>query len=152
MQAIYSCTWSLDLFYCLHFYVWIALKRAIKKIYWTFYQLCIMILLITLLILYQNINWISTDTNIQEPDLKLSQKILGDFCLTAEEALKPNVTENKELPMKMRKQEQLFQNYVLMNWKVYQQITLELKETFQILIVNWRLDKKAVIASSKQKP
>ena len=27
-----------------------------------------MILLITLLILYQNINWISIDTNIQEPD------------------------------------------------------------------------------------
>ena len=38
--------------------------------------------------------------------------------------------------MKMRKQVQLFQNYVLMNWKVYQQITLEQKETFQILIVN----------------
>ena len=111
-----------------------------------------MILLITLLILYQNINWISIDTNIRESDLKLSQKILGDFCLTAEEALKPNVTKHKELPMKMRKQEQLFQNYVLMNWKVYQQITLEQKETSQILIVNWRLDKKAVIASSKQKP
>ena len=78
-----------------------------------------MILLITLLII-QNINRISIDTNIQEPELKLSQKILGDFCLTAEEALKLNVKKNKELPMKMRKQEQLFQNYVLMNWKVYQ--------------------------------
>ena len=63
--------------------------------------------------------------NIQEPDSKLSRKILEDFCLAAVEVIKSHYgreygfgNENE------KKRATVLPELRMMNWKVYQQITL----------------------------
>ena len=61
--------------------------------------------------------------NISGPATKPSQKIQENLYLkAAEEALNASMVDNMNLPMTMRKQEQLsFQNQLFKNWHVHQQ-------------------------------
>ena len=73
--------------------------------------------------------------NTQKPGSKLSQKIFEDFFLAAVEVIKTQCgREYRFVNENEKTRATFFQNYILMNWKVYQQITSKVESATFLLM------------------